>query len=132
MIKARDNPFAAERVFERIRYHPVDLSWREILSRLESLNYRAAIVGPHGTGKTTLTEDLMPHLESLGFRCRLIWLNEGSRAIDWRELTELTPADIVLLDGAEQLSPTKWWLFRRRTRRAGGLVITTHLPGRLP
>jgi hypothetical protein len=44
----------------------------------------------------------------------------------------LCPRDIVLLDGADLLSAWRWFRLRRRLRAAGGLVITTHRPGRLP
>jgi len=40
--------------------------------------------------------------------------------------------DIILLDGAEQLSRPAWELFKIKSRKAGGLIITTHRPGRLP
>ncbi len=56
-MKARDNPFAVERV-HAIRYHPVNTTFDQILARLHELNYRAAITGPEGSGKTTLLEDL--------------------------------------------------------------------------
>ena len=42
------------------------------------------------------------------------------------------PNDVLLFDGAEQLSRLAWWRFRRLARRARGLVITSHRPGLLP
>jgi len=42
------------------------------------------------------------------------------------------PGDVVLLDGADALRWLDWLRFRRLARRAGGLIITTHRPGRLP
>jgi hypothetical protein len=44
----------------------------------------------------------------------------------------LDTTDIICLDGAEQLHPIVWMSFRWQARRAGGLLITTHRPGRLP
>ena len=38
----------------------------------------------------------------------------------------------MCLDGAEQLGTVAWRRFRWQTRRAGGLIIATHTPGRLP
>jgi hypothetical protein len=135
MMKARDNPFNTDRVL-RVRYRFDDLSWLELLSRLERLNYRAAIVGPHGSGKTTLLEDLEPLLAGRGFRLRRLRLDRGHPAFNSaarRELCEgLGALDLILFDGAEQLG---WWTWRRfvaKTRRAGGLIITQHRPGRLP
>jgi hypothetical protein len=37
-----------------------------------------------------------------------------------------------MLDGAEQLSRIAWWRFRRGSRPARGLIVTSHRPGLLP
>ena len=130
-MKARDNPLATHRVLA-IRYRPLDASWSELLDRLDRMNYRAAIAGPKGSGKTTLIEDLIPHLVARGLAPRLIRLSEESRVVDESLLWDLTACDIVLLDGAEQLNALSWLHFRWLTRRAGGLIITVHRPSRLP
>jgi len=133
-MRARDNPFAADRVLA-IRYKPQGCTWRELLERLESLNYRAAIVGPHGTGKTTLLEDLIPWLRSRGYDPILLRLDSTSPRLNpdqWHVVGAAGPRQILLLDGAEQLPLTQWLCFRYRSRNAGGLVITTHQSGRLP
>jgi hypothetical protein len=44
----------------------------------------------------------------------------------------LGPGDVVLLDGADALTWLAWQRLKRLARRAGGLVVTTHRPGRLP
>lgn len=133
--RARDNPFRTERL-RQVRYRLVGLTWPELLARCETLRYRVALVGPHGSGKTTLLEDLAPHLHQRGFRTRLIRLTEDCPKLDrgsaQRVFTTLSPSDILLFDGAEQLNPLAWLWFRWRTRTAGGLIITTHRPGRLP
>jgi hypothetical protein len=133
-VKARLNPFTADRILARVRYRPDGFTWHQLLARLEHLNYRAAIVGPHGTGKTTLLEDLAPHLESRGFHCRTITLRSDDRRLDARRLRGLRPSDLLLLDGAEQLGPLAWQRvrFASRRARAGGLIVTSHVPGRLP
>ena len=38
----------------------------------------------------------------------------------------------MCLDGAEQLGRVAWMMFRWRTRRAGGVLITSHRSGLLP
>jgi hypothetical protein len=133
--RARDNPFAVQRVLE-IRYRlTTGLTWEDLLERLASLNWRAAIVGPHGSGKTTLLEDLAPRIEACGFRVRTISLREAHPRLDPADravLRSLGPQDVLLLDGAEQLGWFSWMLVRLRARRAGGLVITSHRPGLLP
>ena len=145
-MKARDNPFGATRVLAAIRYTDpagdLDDSRQSaalLLPRLAALRYRAAIVGPHGSGKTTLLEDLEHVLAERGFRITHVRLDSENRVLprQWRAWRSplargLEAHDIVCLDGAEQLNPIAWMWFRWRTRRAGGLIVTTHRPRRLP
>ena len=131
----RENPFAVQRVLA-VRYRLSGTSWDELLERLAALRFRAALVGPHGHGKTTLLEDLGARLAGRGFRVRAVTLHEGDRrlaAAQRRELfKELTASDLLLLDGAEQLGRLAWLEVRTRARGAGGLVVTSHRPGLLP
>lgn len=129
-MRARDNPFASDRVLG-IRYRlPEGLSWDDLLDRLAALRWRAALVGPHGHGKTTLLEELASRLTS--FRVVRITLRTDSRRLDWRQLQGLGPNDLVLLDGGDLLGSPSWLRVRWLCRRAGGLVITSHRPGLLP
>ncbi len=134
-LPARDNPFASHRVLA-IPYRPEGLGWDDLMERLARLRYRAAIVGPKGAGKTTLLEALAPRLAALGFQPHPIRLDEEHPRLDRgvldRLCRQLGPGDVVLLDGAEQLSRLAWWRFRWRAARAGGLIIASHRPGRLP
>lgn len=134
-LRARDNPFATAHVL-KVRYRLREQTWDELLDDLKRMNYRAAIVGPEGSGKTTLMEDLQPFLEARGFQ--IIWLRlshdeprfaPGAIA---RVAATLTSRHIILFDGAEQLGWWRWWLFRWSVRRAGGLILTSHRPGLLP
>ncbi|MCG8584062.1 MAG: AAA family ATPase [Pirellulales bacterium] len=132
---ARDNPFAVDRVL-RVRYHFAKGSIEELCTRLESANWCGAIVGPHGTGKTTLLEDLADHLRRQGWRVRGARLTTERPSFDRSSLKRLFadagPRDIIALDGAEQLSRFAWRRFQRRARGAGGLIITSHRAGLLP
>ncbi len=135
MMKARDNPFGVECI-QRIRYRPLDTTFEQILVRLDRLNYRGAIVGPEGSGKTTLLEDLQAALEHRGFATRMVFVNDTRPFTDTacrHLLSELPPDEIVLLDGADAVTPASWRLLRHRTiQHARGLVITTHRSRRLP
>jgi adenylate kinase family enzyme len=135
MLRARDNPFAIEHVL-KLRYRFGNDDWTSLLNRLQSLSYRAAIVGPHGSGKTTLLEDLGERLSARGFQIHRLFLNEQSREYPAEFLRRgrknFTSNDIILFDGCEQLGSLAWLRFRSESRRAGGLVITTHAGGRLP
>ncbi|MBI5385572.1 MAG: hypothetical protein HZA90_12910 [Verrucomicrobia bacterium] len=134
-MRACDNPFSTDRV-QGVRYRPVGATWKDLLSRLDALDFRAAIVGPKGTGKTTLLEDLAPRLRSLGFTPKPLRLDEEHRVFPDGFLpnffADLGSRDIILLDGAEQLPRWHWWRFRRWSREGRGLIVTAHRPGLLP
>jgi hypothetical protein len=100
------------------------------------LGRRGALVGPKGHGKTTLLEDLRDVLQQRGWRVHLLRLSQEAPRLPknvWTQLPRpLTAQDMLMLDGAEQMSLWRWLAFRRHARAAGGLLITTHRPGRLP
>lgn len=134
-MKARDNPFAVEYV-QRIRYRLLNTTFEQLLVQLHKMNYRGAIVGPEGSGKTTLLEDLQAALERKGLATRMVFVNDVHPFTDMacrHLLSALPPEEIVLLDGADAVSPASWRLLRHRTiQHARGLVITTHRPRCLP
>ena len=54
--------------------------------------------------------------------------------VTWRQARELLrrPLHVLLIDGADHLSPWVWWRLRREVLpRKMGLVITSHRPGML-
>lgn len=135
VLPARANPFAAHRLRGE-HYRLDEPGWAGLLAQLAALQHRAAIVGPHGAGKTTLLGDLGERLTALGWRVCRIRLSSAQRVVSRAWLDTIAPAlgprEMILLDGCEQLTPLMWWRFRWRTRRAGGLIITSHREGRLP
>jgi hypothetical protein len=134
-VRARDNPFATHRV-RRVRYRLQGQTWAGLLDRLGQLDYRAAIVGPKGAGKTTLLEDLAPRLAAIGFTPQPLRLDAEHRRFaapfERAFFARLDPRDCILLDGAEQMSWWRWRRFCQRSRKGGGLIITSHRPGLLP
>jgi GTPase SAR1 family protein len=135
MRKARDNPYAVEHLHS-LRYRFDNDDWDSLLNRLRCLRGRAAIVGPHGSGKTTLLNELALRLSDRGLRVHRLFLNAEHREFPSSFVREVAPSlsvdDVVLLDGCEQLPLALWLRFRWATRRAGGLIVTAHRPGRLP
>lgn len=132
---ARENPFRSERI-EELDYRQANFKWSELLGRAAEMKYRGAIVGPKGTGKTTLVEGLGERLAEAGMRVRLVRLNNQFK-ISWgeleREIIREDGCDVLLLDGAEQLPRLMRNRLRRVTKRKEiGLIVTSHKEGMLP
>jgi hypothetical protein len=120
-----------------VRYRFVDgVDWDRLLDRFAVLKRRAAIVGPRGSGKTTLQEDLAARLEEQGETIRWLRFNrENRRQVQGRidsVLAAAGPEELLFVDGAEQLGPISWRRFLGRAASFAGLVITLHTPGRQP
>ena len=134
-MRARDNPFAAEHI-HAIRFCPQGATLPGLMTRLKELNYRAAIVGPDGSGKTTFLEDLQRTLAEHDVPTRMVFVNDISPLPDpacRRLLAELTRDVLLLLDGADLVPRSCWSLLRRHTiTHARGLIVTSHRPGLLP
>ena len=112
------------------------MSWETLLKRLEELNWCASIVGGNGTGKTTLLEQLIPHLRARGFEPVTFRLQtesgmkEKDRLAD--KLREVKAPGFILLDGAEQLSTRQWLPVRGAASEAAGFIVSVHRTSRLP
>lgn len=109
-------------------------------ARFRKLGRRAQIVGPHGSGKSTLLAHLVPLLgdgdQDLP-RGEVVWLQlrrrDPVRQLKLRSLWKLREADILVLDGFEQLSPVARRLVIGWTRwRRCGLLVTSHHQVQLP
>ena len=134
-MRAKENPFSVERI-ERIPFRPLDRSFDQLMSDLERMEYRAAIVGTDGSGKTTLLGQLQEHLSHRGFVVDSTFtsLAEPFTRQDRRAfLAKMKPGEIVLLDGADHLSVLAWRKFKRSVlHSARGLIITSHKAGLMP
>jgi predicted AAA+ superfamily ATPase len=131
-----DNPFADERL-ERLDFRmPTGVTWESFLKRCADNNYRGAIVGPMGSGKSVLLAQLAPKLVELGFNPRFFHLSPDSRRAEKdaviAETKRMRAPDILLLDGAEQLQTRDWLFVRTVIDGLSGCIITLHRTGRLP
>ncbi len=135
-MRPRDNPYAVHRV-EALPFRlPVGLTWELFLDRCAVAKWRGAVVGPNGSGKTTLFEQLVPRLHERGFTPHLLRVRAESTVAERQALLSrvrtLRAPDLLLLDGAEQLTTREWLTVHSAAGAAAGCLITGHRTGRLP
>jgi hypothetical protein len=140
LASPKNNPFRTSRI-EALPFRdpssPQDARFVEgLLERWNSLDRRGVLVGPKGHGKTTLLEELEFQLEARGFELRRARLRIESPTPDpatRRHLGDgLHDGVVISIDGLDLLRPLTWWRLRRGWRAAGGILATSHRPGRLP
>lgn len=135
-MRACENPFRVQRL-ARLTYRLEGATWAALLARWDALGRRAAIVGPEGRGKSTLAAELATRLVARdGYRVRAVTLRRGERRLTGGERARLLDGaderDLLLVDGAQELSPWAWRRLRDTSRAAGGVLVTSHRAGLLP
>ncbi len=105
-----------------------------LVQQLQAAGWWGQIVGPHGSGKSTLVETLIPVFAGLGREPLLIAFHDGQRSLPQSPATDRWSANTqVVIDGYEQLSRTSRFGLKWRCRRAGcGLLVTAHASVGLP
>lgn len=135
-MRPGENPFRAEKI-SSLSYRLTAEPWEALLGRLAALRFRAAVVGPEGSGKSTFLRELARRLPSVGRTPHLV-RRSRSEPVPLAELLanapkRLAPTDVLLLDAADALSRLEWLRVKTHAARARcGLVITRHLAGPLP
>lgn len=139
MLPARDNPFEADRIEQLLTFEPawLNLTWNAILNRAAAMDYRGAVAGPHGSGKTTFCDAFSKRLEEREFTVIRWFLNDRKTQPDAGELAAIHSAEcpestILLIDGTEFLSPAAWRSVFRETTKFAGLFATIHSEKNLP
>ena len=130
------NPFSARFIQPGVISYifPEGESLETMMSRFEAAGRRGEIIGPHGTGKSTLIAAMQQMLERNGNDLCVMTLHNGEHRLPFAP-SKLPIGDetILVVDGFEQLS---WWsrrvLFQLCGRRRRGILVTAHTPTGLP
>jgi ABC-type branched-subunit amino acid transport system ATPase component len=108
---------------------------RSIVDRLRQYNWRGQIIGPHGSGKSTLIESLIASLNDAGRSLARFALHADQRRlpVGWRGQLGKNGCTQVIIDGFEQLHFLQRWLVRAACRLSrNGLLVTAHKSVGLP
>lgn len=135
--RRRHNPFDARylRPGTLPYLFPQHCDLSEIIAKLEANGWRGEIVGPHGSGKSTLIASLLPALAAQGIKSASIALHAGDSGLPraWLRQARTSGARIIVVDGYEQLTSFNRWRLKWACRRRGaGLLVTSHAPTGLP
>ena len=124
----RCNPFSTKMVRPGSIAYRLPAGWTisRLADQLEALGWWGQVIGPHGTGKSTLLVELLRELRSRGRDCISFRGSQSRRwprgeAAAWNRRTQ------IVFDGFEQLClPSQIWLMWRCQRVGAGLLVTTH------
>jgi energy-coupling factor transporter ATP-binding protein EcfA2 len=130
---AGSNPFATRFIRPGVIPYlfPPGVSAESLVAALAAQNWRGAIIGPHGSGKSSLLVALKPVLEARGRKVISQQLQGGEKQVRWGELdlAGWTSQVLLIIDGYEQLSSWQRLLLQARCRLSGaGLLVTAHQP----
>lgn len=133
----RTNPFATRHTRPGVvppldhDGRPQDL--RGLLARLEGMP-AAAIVGPHGTGKSTLLAAVIAELTTAGRSVRLLHLRRRCDGLTALAVAlRAPPGETLAIDGWERADPLTAAAIRIAARfRGGQLLVTSHFPRGIP
>lgn len=131
-MRAKDNPFCTE-CLNGLDFRFFGADTHSLLDELERRGMRGAIVGPHGSGKTTLMERLRNTLTKRGWNVRFCRMDDRSRSLPANFLIRRPgPGELLCIDGIDLLPAWDRVRLRRASRTAGGLLVTAHRGGSLP
>jgi hypothetical protein len=130
-VPAHENPFRSSRI-EALPFRSPEINLPSLLTRLETSGGRGSLIGPKGSGKTTLIEALASELRDNGTPTTVLRLTTEQRRTAWRKWFRIPHGHALLIDGAEQLPGPVWWWIRLTSFRRPYLVTTSHKQPHLP
>jgi len=133
-LAARENPLSFNRV-SKLGYRFAQHDWPWQLARLQTLQFRAAIVGQPGSGKTTLLYELAQRLTRANIANHHVFLPQEStdhRTMIQQALNCSQNASVLLVDGIERLTFMQRWQLFAQSKRGPGLVVAVHKACNLP
>lgn len=125
-MHAHSNPFRVEalhRLSIRVPGGNADQLWRHFVA----CRHRGAIVGPHGSGKSTLRRAIELRLQQEGTGVTALTLTTDRRRPPrgWWKTVRAERHDVLSVDGYDLLAP--WYrLAILAARRGRGLLVVTH------
>ena len=138
MATASSNPFNAARIrpgtIDFIFEHGKNLA--QLVDLLEKNQWRGAITGLHGTGKSTLLAAMRPAIEGRGRIVKDVTLTAEQRKLPHGFLASLRHTaglGMAVVDGVEQLSAWNRFRLKRFCKtNAAGLLVVSHRSAGLP
>lgn len=128
-MKASENPFRSAEI-AKLRYRITEPALQSMAAELIESERPCAIIGPQGTGKTTLLEDLAAQIKISGHPLAWHRLTHTSTKLERKAVLDRlfqSSANLIhMLDGGEVLSPFQWWQIRQRGRSGLRLITTLH------
>ena len=107
---------------------------RKIVQQFIAIKSTGQIVGPHGSGKSTLVQSLVPHLRAAQWTVDVIQLRDGQRRLPaiGGEQRRWDANTVLIVDGYEQLNRWAQYRLGKQQRRQGfRLLVTTHCEVRM-
>ncbi|NRA36683.1 MAG: hypothetical protein HRU15_00955 [Planctomycetes bacterium] len=130
-----DNPFRSSCLHDiPYRFQEQDLS--VLYDRMWQLGGRVMLCGPHGSGKTCLSEALSDCCRAAGIAVHCLQIHGNCQrpayATMIKELESFKNNHFIVVDGADLLSSLSWFRLRKYCRRFSGLLVTSHRKNLLP
>ncbi|MCK5000542.1 MAG: hypothetical protein KAS23_13450 [Anaerohalosphaera sp.] len=134
-MKPCDNPFRSCRV-DAVEFVSFDHTVEQLYENFCRMDYKAAIVGQHGRGKSTLLRQIAQRLNSDSVPARLIFINDTvpfTSSMQKSFIRDIHPDSVVLVDGIDQLG----WFRRHRllrclSKKCRGILVVSHGRSKLP